>query len=53
MLSATVVAVKSLPSEQVTPSARVRVTVVPSTFHSVASWDWISPDFASTATRLS
>ena len=43
MLSATVVAVKSLPSAQVMPFARVSVTVVPSTFQSVASCDSISP----------
>src|SRR4051794_9445215 len=53
MLSAAVVAVKSLPSEQVTPWARVSVTVVPSTFQAVASCDWISPVSASTETRVS
>ncbi len=39
MLSAAVCAVNSEPSEQVMPSLRVRVTVVPSTFQSFASCD--------------
>src|SRR3954451_366232 len=53
MLSAAVVAVKGLPSAQVTPSARVRVTVVPSTDHFLASWDSTAPDFPLTETRVS
>ena len=53
MLSATTVGVSSLPSAHVTPSASVKLTLVPSTVQSVASWDSMAPDSAFTLTSES
>ena len=52
-LSATSVAVSSSPSAQVIPSARVSVTVLPSTVQSSASCEAISPVSPSTLTSVS